>query len=117
MRKLFLSGALLLLVACGGGGSNPAAAPSALSYTTPQTFTVGVLIMPLSPSVTGPVTSYSSSPALPAGIILNTTTGLISGTPTSVATNTIYTITAHNAAGSASCSLAITINAPVQMAL
>lgn len=73
--------------------------------------------MPLSPSVTGTVTSYSSSPALPAGVMLDAITGLISGTPTSAAANANYTITAHNAAGSASCSLAITVNAPAQMAL
>ena len=119
MRRLFPSGALLLLVACGGGGgdSDPAAAPSALSYPSPQEFTAGVLIMPLSPIVTGTVTSYSSSPALPAGITLNTTTGLIGGTPTSAVANTNYTITARNSAGSASCLVAITINAPVQIAL
>ena len=110
---------LLLLAACGGGGgdSGSPAAPAALSYPAPQTFTVGVLIMPLSPSVTGTVTSYSSAPALPAGVTLNATTGLISGTPTSAVANTSYTITAHNAGGAASFALAITVNAAVQMAL
>ena len=119
MRALLLSGLLLLLAACGGGGgdSGSPAAPAALSYPAPQTFTVGVLIMPLSPSVTGTVTSYSSAPALPAGVTLNATTGLISGTPTSAVANTSYTITAHNAGGAASFSLAITVNAAVQMAL
>ena len=118
MRTSLLIAVLLLVAACGGGGGTSApAAPGALSYPTPQTFTVGTLIMPLSPGVTGTVTSYSSSPALPAGITLNTTTGLITGTPTSAAAHTIYTITAHNAAGSASCSLAITVHAAVQMAL
>jgi polyhydroxybutyrate depolymerase len=110
---------LLLFAACGGGGGNSGSptAPSALSYPGPQTFTVGVLIMPLSPSVTGTVSSYSASPALPAGVTLNATTGLISGTPTSAVANTGYTITAQNTAGSASYLLAITVNAPVQMAL
>ncbi|WP_425571085.1 DUF6443 domain-containing protein [Olivibacter ginsenosidimutans] len=44
---------------------------------------------------------YSVSPALPAGLTLNKTTGLISGTPTAAKALTTYTITAHNAAGNA----------------
>jgi putative Ig domain-containing protein len=33
------------------------------------------------PAVTGTVTGYSVSPALPAGLSLNPSTGMISGTP------------------------------------
>jgi hypothetical protein len=50
----------------------------------------------LDASVTGntqPVT-YSISPALPAGLTLNTSTGQITGTPTATATSTTYTVTA-----------------------
>lgn len=40
-------------------------------------------------------TSYSVSPALPAGLSLNTTTGVISGTPTTTQTAANYTIKAN----------------------
>lgn len=46
-----------------------------------------------------PVTSYSISPALPAGLSFNTSTGQISGTPTVLTANTSYTITANSIAG------------------
>ena len=48
-------------------------------------------------------TSYTSSPALPAGVVLNASTGIISGKPTEATSGSIdYTITATNPAGSAS---------------
>ena len=43
----------------------------------------------------GAVTSYSISPALPAGLSFNTVTGLISGTPTATSSAANYTITAR----------------------
>jgi hypothetical protein len=52
-------------------------------------------------STGGAIASYSISPALPAGLTFNTSTGLISGTPTETRTVTTHTITATNASGSA----------------
>ncbi len=51
---------------------------------------------------------YSISPALPAGLVLNTD-GSISGTPTAVSPATDYTITAKNAGGSSSHITKITV--------
>ncbi|RYE16149.1 MAG: hypothetical protein EOP45_17990, partial [Sphingobacteriaceae bacterium] len=82
-------------------------APSGLSYTTPNTFTVGTAITPLSPSVTGTVTNYSVSPGLPAGLILNSSTGVISGTPSAVNPATDYTVTATNSAGATTAVVSI----------
>lgn len=53
-------------------------------------------------------TSYGAS-NLPAGLTVNTATGVISGTPTATGT-TSTTITATNAGGSGSATLTITIN-------
>jgi sugar lactone lactonase YvrE len=53
---------------------------------------------------------YSISPALPAGLTLNTQTGVISGTPTAAATATDYTITATNATGSSQAILNLSVN-------
>ena len=87
----------------------PVPAPSNLVY--PQTgiaAIVGQAITPDTPTVTGTVTSYSVSPALPAGLGLGPT-GTISGTPTSVAALANYTVTAENAVGSTSTTLQIVV--------
>lgn len=46
--------------------------------------------------------TYSVSPALPAGIALNVSTGTITGTPTALSSATVYTITATDAIGQTS---------------
>lgn len=128
LRALACMPVLLTFAACGGGGGGNSSggsgggsnggggpvAPSALSYANPQTYTVGTAITPLVPSVTGTVTSYSVSPALPAGINMNSTSGVISGTPTATAPQATYTVTASNSAGAATFSLTISVGeAPV----
>ena len=61
----------------------------------------------------GAIASYSISPAAPAGLTFSTSTGLLSGTPTSVASATAYTITATNASGSATRTFTLTVTAIV----
>lgn len=75
-------------------------APSNLSYSSNTlNLTVGTAMTSISPTVTGTVTSYSVSPALPSGLSLNSSTGVISGTPTSVQSAISYVITASNTGG------------------
>src|SRR5690606_23594055 len=50
------------------------------------------------------------SPALPAGLTLNTTTGVISGTPMAVTAPADYTVTATNAAGMTTVDVNITVD-------
>ena len=106
-------------LACGCGGSSssgPAqvAAPSNLTYQqTTIMATVGQAVSSDTPTITGAVTSFAASPALPAGLVLNNSTGVISGTPTAVAAQTVYTVTASNAGGSTSASLQITVAAAI----
>ncbi|MCC6286245.1 MAG: putative Ig domain-containing protein [Chitinophagaceae bacterium] len=71
-----------------------AQAPTSLNYPTPNVFIANVTNVYLSPTVAGNVTSYSISPALPAGLSFNTNTGVISGLPTAASPVTNYTITA-----------------------
>jgi len=102
---------LFALPGCGGsdGKSSAVPAPSALSYTSPVTATQGAAIASLAPTVTGTVTGYAVSPALPAGLSLNTTSGVVSGTPTAIAAQATYTFTATNAAGSTSYAWVLTV--------
>src|SRR5207302_10957595 len=76
-------------------------APAALTYSTnPATYTKGTAITANTPtSSDGAVVSYSVSPALPAGLSLNTSTGVITGTPTALATTAGYLVTATKSGG------------------
>lgn len=89
-------------------------APSGLNYTNNTvTYCAGSAIAPNIPSFGGggPATSFTVSPALPAGLSLNTSTGQITGTPTTLtgvaATN--YTVTASNSCGNTTRVVNITI--------
>jgi hypothetical protein len=86
-------------------------APSALSYSSnPATYAKDTAITSNTPTNTGgAVVSYSVSPALPAGLTLNTSTGVISGTPTVATPTASYTVTATNSGGSTTASLSIAV--------
>ena len=87
--------------------------PSALSYTpSSASGTVGTAITSLNPLVTGTVTSYSVSPALPFGLSLDASSGVISGTPTAVSALASYTVTATNGTGSTTAAVTIEVGAP-----
>lgn len=103
------------LAACGGGGADdpvpppPPPAPSALTYSSPQIYTVGSAIAPLTPGVVGSVAQYSVSPALPTGLGIDTTSGQITGTPTTAAVMSSFVVTASNNAGSATFALSLIV--------
>jgi LysM repeat protein len=67
-------------------------------------------------STGGAIASYSISPSAPAGTSFNTSTGLLSGTPTTVQSATTYTITATNATSSASQTFSLTVTTPASCA-
>ncbi|MGK5087883.1 putative Ig domain-containing protein [Bdellovibrionota bacterium FG-2] len=87
-------------------------APSNLSYSTsPAVYSKGTAVLADIPTSAGDaVIAYSVAPALPAGLNLDPSTGVISGTPTSVVPLSIYTITAANAGGTTTLGLPITVN-------
>ena len=70
----------------------------------------GYTITPTGTAIVG----FSISPDAPNGTSFSTTTGLLSGTPTTVQSATVYTITATNAIGTATATftLAVTVSAP-----
>ncbi len=87
--------------------------PAGLSYNTPNVYTTGTSITSLNPTSTGgPITTYSIGPSLPAGLTIDPLTGIISGTPSAVSTQTSYTVTGTNASGTVTATVVITVNAP-----
>jgi hypothetical protein len=120
--KRYLKGAILagiasltlLIAGCGGSAgtsSTQPSAPSKLTYSTASfTCYTGQAITTDTPTVTGTVTAYSVSPALPAGLALNATSGAISGTPTAITPYAEYTVEASNASGSTTSVLQIAVD-------
>lgn len=90
------------------------AAPAFTISSTSETKTVNNAISGYTITSTGgTIASYSISPSAPAGLTFSTSTGLLSGTPTSIAAATVYTITAINASGSATRTFTLTVTAIV----
>lgn len=123
-----------LLVACGGGGSSgsyssttsPSSSgsgtttppPTSLSYASPPPpFVVGVSSLSLKPTVSGTVSQFSITPALPVGLVIDASTGVISGTPSETAASAAYTVTASNASGSTTATVTLAVNAGPIIAL
>jgi uncharacterized repeat protein (TIGR01451 family) len=73
--------------------------------------TKGIAITPVTATTTGgTVVTWSILPALPNGLILDTSTGEISGTSTVLSTLATYTITGQNTGGSITTTIDITVN-------
>jgi hypothetical protein len=95
---------------------NVAANPNGPNITASSfsiTGNVGVAISPVTIATSPVATAVSISPLLPGGLMLNATTGVISGTPTATVTNGSYTITASNSVGSDTAPLTINIAAAI----
>jgi len=105
----FLTVLCLSSLGC-NGGSRGTKTPTNLQYAQPTIAAVqGIAIATDMPAVTGTVAGFTVSPALPAGLSLNPSTGAISGTPTAVTSSATYAVTASNSAGSATTTLTISV--------
>jgi hypothetical protein len=62
-------------------------------------------------STGGAIASYAISPSAPTGLTFSTSTGLLSGTPTTVQSATEYTITATNTTSTATRTFTLTVTA------
>jgi putative Ig domain-containing protein/putative pyrroloquinoline-quinone binding quinoprotein len=112
-HRVFVLGLLAVITAGCGGGAPSQSAPSDLSYASPVVLTVGVQAPMMSPTVTGSVTTYTTSPALPDGLSLDGNSGKISGTPTTFSPATTYTVMAANATGTTTFALSIAVTVGV----
>jgi hypothetical protein len=61
-------------------------------------------------STGGAIASYSISPSIGNGLSFSTSTGLITGTPTSQASAVTYTVTATNVSGFSTATFTLTVN-------
>src|SRR5438477_8002068 len=98
---------VLVLAAAGTALAGPK--PVITSPTT-ATGQVGVAFSYQITASNGPIISYNAT-GLPAGLSVNTSTGLISGTPTTAGTYSV-TISATNSSGTGSATLTLTIKPP-----
>jgi len=88
--------------------------PSNLIYSGSFfSFTAGTAISKQTPAFNGIISSCTASPSLPTGLSISSTTCAISGTPTTVQSATIYTITAGNPLGSTTATVSITVTSAV----
>jgi uncharacterized delta-60 repeat protein len=73
-----------------------------LSYMfSPYKIIIGEPVSPpIMPDYTGDSPTFSIDPALPSGLVINPSSGVISGTASSVSANALYTVTATNAQNS-----------------
>ena len=111
MRLVGVFMGLSWLSACGGGA--PPTLPPALSYNGSQPFpaVVGEAIA-LTPAVSWSIDRYVVSPELPTGLVLNSVTGVISGTPTRASEAAIFAITAKYRGGLGTYSLVLSVTEP-----
>src|SRR5215469_1130375 len=115
-RLITLAALTVPLASCGGGSSGGSGGgggptpPSSLSYPAVPAYVVGREIAALAPTVTGKVSAYAVSPALPAGLTISVSTGVISGTPSTVTPRASYTVTASNSSGSTSTVISIAVD-------
>ena len=74
--------------------------PQNLTYAAPSpTYTAGVAIAPNGPILDGVASDFAVDPSLPAGLVLDPTTGVLSGTPELESPAATYVITASNCLG------------------
>jgi 6-phosphogluconolactonase (cycloisomerase 2 family) len=111
--------ASLGLWACGGsgGGGSSGAAPNGFVYARPNAlYNMGAAIAPNVPSPAQANLSWSVTPALPAGLVLDAASGEIHGAPSVAAALSTYTVRASNLFGAASSELRLGTVRPASFA-
>jgi hypothetical protein len=91
--------------------------PTGLTYATnPASYTAGTAITPNDPSMTqwgSPAPVFSVSPSLPTALGIDSSTGIISGTPTTPTAAADYTVKAQNPSdGYTTCVVNVAITLP-----
>ncbi|SCK48373.1 N-acetylneuraminic acid mutarotase [Variovorax sp. HW608] len=105
-----------LMSGCGGSGggftlNTVSQPPEGLTYRDASVvYAQGTPIVPDTPTMSNAqATRYSVRPPLPPGLILDTQTGDITGTPTGTSPTTVYEVTASNPAGGSAARVEIEV--------
>ena len=85
-------------------------APPGISFASSTQTAVVNRAISITTNNSGGAATFTITPALPVGVALNSSTGLISGTPTAIMSSRLYTVTATNAAGSGSATFTLFID-------
>jgi len=101
---------LTFTLGVGQGSDSTAGSTIGLSYATPNVYNVGTAITALTPNVLGgTLSSCSVSPILPAGLTIDQITGIISGTPSAISSQTSYVVTGTISSTTVSATVDITV--------
>ena len=100
----------LWLASCGGASVNPPA-PQNLTYGhNPAIYTLGRSITANTPAWSGgSIAAFAVSPTLPIGLVLDSGTGALSGTPTVLAPAAAYTVMGTGPGGSSQAVLSLAV--------
>lgn len=79
--------------------SSPAPEVGSFSYSISQSYYTTQQVFNFSPTATSGIKDYSISPALPAGLVIDSASGTISGTPTVSNESQVYTVSAKDSYG------------------
>jgi hypothetical protein len=112
LRVIALVGLTSLVVALPVATSSVGAAPSLAPATQTATVSVGEAMTATTAFVSTEITgtkTFTITPALPAGLTINSTTGVVSGTPTVSSAATTFSIVASDGASSAMATLTLTV--------
>lgn len=112
LRVIALVGLSSLGVALPVATSSVAAAPTLTPATQTATVSVGSVITATTALVSTEIAgtkTFTITPALPAGLSLSSTTGVVSGTPTVSLSATTFSIVASDGTSSAMATLALTV--------
>ena len=93
------------------------AAPTFTLSSSSETRTVNTAATGFTINSTGGAIASFTISATPAGMSFNTSTGALTGTPTTVASATAYTVTATNATGSTTQTFTLTVSRATQATL
>ena len=97
MKKQFLVVLILSIISTRALAANSISYSGGASSGSPYSFTVGssgTWTPTINSDRSNFITNITISPALPSGLSINSSTGVISGTPTAVSASTQYTVTA-----------------------
>lgn len=85
--------------------------PPDISYPTPQRLVLNSMIDQIEPinNNSSIINSYTIKPTLPTGLNFDSTTGIISGTPTAISDKTDYQINATSTSGSCTSKISLSV--------